>query len=178
METSEHETVFRPSKKKQAQMFLLCLGGLVANVIFFSNPKGVGGHLLFWGVSIAFGASILGSLALLLFPNAAFMRADAKGLTICSMWQSRFYPWNAIERFGAAQVNTGRNFVPVLALKLSASAQADPKTFAHGFNRAFLPDGFDVTFDTDYGINFEDLAKQLNGFRQRYAPSSDTKPVA
>lgn len=160
METSEQETVFRPSKKKQAQILLLCIGGLVGTFIFLSDPKGVGGHFLFWGATIALGSSILGNLALLMFPNASFMRADGKGLTICSMWQSKFYPWNAIERFGAAQVNTGRNFVPVLAFKLSASAQAGPKTFAEGFNRALLPDGFDVTVDTDYGISFEDLAKQ------------------
>jgi hypothetical protein len=178
MQTSEHEHIFRPSKKKKAQILLLCLGGLVANFLFLSNPKGVGGHFLFWGVTVALSASIVGSLAYLLFPNAAFMRVDKEGFAVCSMWQTRFYRWSEIKHFGAAQVNTGRNFIPVLALKLSTPAQAKPQSFAQGFNSAFIPDGFDVTFDDDYGISHEVLARQLNEFKQRYAPTSDTTPVA
>ena len=173
------EQVFHPRKEKQLLHLLLCLAGLVANFIFLANPKGVGGQLLFWGVTIALSLTGLLSLALL-FPNAASMRVDKEGITLHRLWRATFYRWKEIEHFAPTEMNTGSHVVPVVAFKLSASARVTPQTLAQAIDKTSLPDGFDVVLpeDLDFGVGREDLARQLNELRQRYAATSGTTPVA
>ena len=180
--TSGSEKIYRPSKKKQALNLLLCIGGFVADFLL-PTARGIGWHFLFWGLAISLTLGSLYNLAHLLFTKAAFMRVDKEGFAVCSMWQTRFYRWNEIEHFGAAELKSSSDIIPVLALKLSPLSPSKPgsQTFAEQFHRASLPDGFDVTFAPDYGTSqqdFQELARQLNEFKQRYAGSSDTTSPA
>lgn len=118
-------------------------------------------------------------VALLHFvPGSSFLRMDAEGMTVRSMWRSTAYRWSDIEQFGVAEIyagHGGRHRMVGFNFNASCPGRGWRQPLRR-FNRWAA--GFEDTLPDNYGLDCATLADRLNQLRERHAGASDAPPSA
>jgi len=152
-------TVFFPNKKTYVY-------GIVVSLLI------AGGSILAWmlpdgGISIgllAAGVTVPGICAILLLinclPGASWIRLDATGITQCSAFRQRHYPWCTVTEVGI--VDMGKNWRGV-----AINLDTPPNTFESIQTRKAT--GFDVGLLSPAGMSADQFVIIIESYRQRNA---------
>ncbi|MBV8889576.1 MAG: hypothetical protein JO305_07895 [Alphaproteobacteria bacterium] len=149
-------TVLRPSRRRNAGFAALCLL-FVAGGLWMMQTQGTdrGMSNFWWGVAtvVFFGLGTV-VFGITLLPGAAYLKLEATGFTVCSLFRKRFTPWQAVEHFGVTQIvlrkYVGIAFTPAGKQEIAMSR----------VNTRLI--GFDDMLPDTYGRSAEELTALLN----------------
>jgi hypothetical protein len=145
----------RPSRKKTALLFLLCLGFVLGGVWMVRSGETEG-----YFVAGFFGLG-LPVFALQFHPRAAYLELRGDGFTFCGLFRAHTVRWTEVQEFGVMDVEgnamVGWNFRP--ECPTSRRARSVSK-FISGYEGA-LPD--------TYGMKAQALCELMESLRQRCA---------
>jgi hypothetical protein len=171
MKEPEYAEVLRPRKAKWALVLLLSVTFVAVGLLMLRDPDARDDRVWAYVSVTFFGLGVLVSL-LQFVPGSSFLRLTPQGLTVRTMWRTKFYRWADIERFGVAEFTTshggfrqrhrlvGFDIAPTYPRGGAAEALMS-------FNRNRT--GFQAALPDNYGRPHADLAAYLNTLKARYA---------
>ena len=151
-------------------MVLLMAGSaafVAAGIWIIGKPGTPFDRFMGWSGLVFFGLCFLVAVIQIL-PGASFLRLEAEGFTVCSMWRTTFYRWSDIESFGVAEFTiaapvptrhrmVGFNFSP-------SYPRAAKSPGLKRFNRSLT--GYEAALPDNYGWKHDMLAARLNQWRE------------
>jgi hypothetical protein len=144
--------ILRASPLKWAGLGLLSLVFCVGGIWMIKN-----GDLAGWYCLVFFGLALLVSIASTL-PNASYLKLDAQGFTMCSMFRAHSFRWVDVAGFGINQIALNKmvlfNFEPHYAQSQKMKALNNNIS------------GFDAGLPDNYGMNHQELADLMNRYKQ------------
>jgi hypothetical protein len=155
--------LLRPSRTKQVALLVICLAFTVGGALMAR-----GGEKLGYFCSLFFGLGFC-LLVANMSPNAAYLRIEQDGFTVCSLFRARTVPWSAVEEFGTFQLKSTR----MVAWNYVSSYKT--KAGLRGLNRGLT--GFEAALPDTYGFKATDLAEQMEALRVRYSQGRDSSVV-
>ena len=176
MSNSKPVAIYRPSRKK---WYPVLLGSMVFTAIgiwLFTASSDFTGRLLGFLSIVFFGGSALLSMAVLRIPGSSFLKVTPEGITIRTLWFTKFYRWQEIESFGvdtkSVELRGFRASQKLVGFNYSPHYTERQETIFSRMNERLNQTGsskkFDETLPDSYGEDPEKLASRLTNWREQF----------
>jgi hypothetical protein len=165
MQTLE-SMVLRPSRLKWLGLNAICLVFVIIGIFMIRSGDAMG-----WFVAGFFGLGLLVGIVCML-PGASYLKLDAQGFTMCSLYRAHAFRWEDVTGFGVGRVVTNK----MVMFNFSPSYVRSPKM--RSLNVGLV--GYEAGIPDSYGLKHEALAELLNHYLQaaqqpRRGPIDDPK---
>jgi hypothetical protein len=176
MSKSKPVAIYRPSRKKWFTVLLSSMAFLAIGIWLFTASSDFTGRFLGFLSIFFFGGSSLLSMAVLRIPDSSFLKVTPDGITIRTLWFTKFYRWKEIESFGVDNISVqhrgfrvsqkfvGFNYSPHYAER----EETIISRINERLNRTGSSKKFDETLPDSYGEDPAKLAKRMKEWREQF----------
>jgi hypothetical protein len=148
---AEPELKLHPKRTKQIALAGLCTGFAAIGVLMIRD-----GHLAGWYCLAFFGLGVLIFLVQLV-PGASYLKLDARGFTVRSLYRSTSYRWSDVIGFAPGRIGGNRGVV------FNLTPESQQQRRLRRFNAAVF--GAEAALPDTYGVSAERLAEILNEWK-------------
>jgi hypothetical protein len=160
----EIPTTLRPSRRKMAVLFVLCLLFVLGGIFMIRHGDKWG--YLCCGV-FGLGLPVFG---LQFHPQAAYLHLAPEGFTICCLFRAYTVRWGDVRKFG----------VVTIALNKMVGLNFRPEYVASGRARGISKElsGYEGALPDTYGMKVQELVDLMERLRQEYGDKGLTTASA